>query len=727
MDEDVLGYDPPKGMEQFVNLWRSKFKLALEYRKEKFDKDAEFARKYYVGPHNFVYEGKGSIQGGEGSPVIEKPAFRMTFNKVFEFVTLFGPLLYHRNPDRTCTPRTVWRLPDELMAPPAPPPGPPMQQGMPGQPPPPAPPGAPPQQPPGPLTAQMQALPPNPMSMQQDNEDAKKRAVASLVEMILNYTPNELDLKAEMRLGIDEGLVFGRGTWWTEVYYAPGSKTKLIGSFFDSVMNFLYDPDVTRLKQAKWIARKCTCPVWELERKYGLPPGSIKGKMESTDSQAGIANGTLSKDKKQQQTADLVVYYEVWSKMGMGVRLKPTQAQNAVGDLAKATEVFGDYVYMVFCDECPYPLNVPQQYVDILSKITPDAVQAYKNPPPPQMQPDGTMGPPQLLPEIQMQVDVLHAVAPLVKWPIPFYADDEWPVTCFDPHPLFDCSWPLNHLKPAMGEQDFLDWAYSFLAGHIYNVCRDIIAVAKSAGEDIKETILKGGHMAIVELESTQKSISDLIQFLQRPQINKDLYEGIQIFEKNFEKRTGLLETMQGQTSTQSRSAQDAAGKQQMAQIRPDDMANTVEDVATTLARKEAIASRLLLTGQDVLPIVGQIGATFWDQAVRSDDVYAICREFDYRVEGGSARKPNKEKMVQDTQEGLNVIMPFVQNMAQQYGEWKPVLAILREWARARDWNIEPFLIDPAKMPPPPPPAPAPGQAGPPPQQAPPPPQPQAA
>ena len=60
--------------------------------------------------------------------------------------------------------------------------------------------------------------------------------------------------------------------------------------------------------------------------------------------------------------------------------------------------------------------------------------------------------------------------------------------------------------------------------------------------------------------------------------------------------------------------------------------------------RKEAFASRWMLEAEDVAPIVGPVGAMVWQQQIMSSDINLVVKEFDYRIEAGSIRKPNKAK-----------------------------------------------------------------------------------
>lgn len=697
-------------LQKLVSLWDTKLGLAREHKQACFAKDAKAAVDYYLGPHNFLYSKDGSASAigftynaTEDEP-FRSPLFQMTFNKVAELVQIFGPILYHRNPSRKITPRKDWKPPELLLTGPQPttnPQVPPDQSVLSSY-----------------LASLRQA---NQVKQQLQMQDALLQARASLLEDYLNYTPNELGLKEDMRLAIDEALVKGRGCLWTELYTPAGTNHRLVGSFFDSVDHLLVDPDVTRLDDAKWIARKYTMPVWELERMVGLPPGTLKKRAvaESTDAKAYVSTsgGEGNQERKQGKTADLIVCYKIWSKMGLGARLKGQTALPLGSDgtpaLGDTTESLGDYVYLVVAPNVPFPLNCPPQLTEKFfgpsgPKNFQQAAQALQMLQAGQAQPLAPGLPPSVPqppdPALEHLAQELQTLRQAFQWPIPFWADDDWPLTCIDFHPLFNQSWPLNHLKPALGEQNFLDWAYSFLAGHIRNACRDFIAIQKGASEEVKAAITQGRDLSIIEIDSINKKIDEVVQFLQHPRMNADLFPVIQAIERNFEKRTGLSELMYGQQATQDRSAAATQAKSQALQIRPDDMSERVETAATLLARKEGIAARYLIQGRDVAPILGDYAAQFWDQQVFNQDLALICREFDYRIEAGSARKPNQDRDVANTQEGLQVILPILSQWAQATGDLQPLNAFLTAWAKARDFDIEAFVLQPPPPQPPPPP-----------------------
>ena len=226
---------------------------------------------------------------------------------------------------------------------------------------------------------------------------------------------------------------------------------KMYGSFYDTVDNLQIDPDGEGLTNAKWIMKRCIHPYWHVEREYGVPEGTWQDKssIESFNAQAVVESTASEGDmnRKRGLTNDLMVYYKVFSKMGMGGRLQGI-AQNLREPLAR----LGDYCYLVICDKIDYPLNLPPPFCDILMSGDEYAIQ-------------------QAMPEIMQRV----------AWPTPFWADDAWPVTVLDFHEVPRQTWPMSHIKPAMGELKFLNWAWSFLASKVKIACRDFLAIAKSA------------------------------------------------------------------------------------------------------------------------------------------------------------------------------------------------------------------------------------------------------
>ncbi len=555
-------------------------------------------------------------------------------------VQIFGPVLYHRNPVRKVSPRRLPILPIEAM-------------GDPNDP-----------------NVQMMY---QQLAQQIQGERGIDTSRAMLLEHYLNYTPDALDLKTESRWAIDEALIKGMGLLWTELYTPPGGTMKTVGSFFDTVDNLLVDPDMESLRESKWIGRRRVQPYWEIERRFGLPEDSLKkaAGLESYNRQSEVQSHVDGDyRRKQGLTNDLMVYWEVFSKMGIGGRLSGIKQ-----DLKPILEAYGDFCWLVVADGCPYPLNIP-----------PPLIQAAFD-------------------EDQMLAQAAaQELSARLRWPTPYWADDAWPFTEVVFHHVPRRVWPMSHISPGMGELKFLNWAFSFLAGKVKTACRDFIAIAKSAGEELKDRIRTGPDYTIIEIEQIHDSIDKVVKFLQHPDFNPEIYKVIEGVTANFERRTGLTELMYGLSNNQMRSAEEAKVKGDQVAIRPDDMANKVEDAMSGLARKEALAARWHLKGQDVEPVMGQMGAQWWDSLLATSDPAEILHELEYRIEAGSAKKPNKGTEQANMQSAMQQLFPTLWSYAQMTANIGPVNSLITAWAKSIDLDPTGFLMEP----PPPPPAPEP-------------------
>jgi hypothetical protein len=285
-------------------------------------------------------------------------------------------------------------------------------------------------------------------------------------------------------------------------------------------------------------------------------------------------------------------------------------------------------------------------------------------------------------------------------------------------HPKPNSLWPISHIKPGIGELRFINFALSFLATRIGVSCETIVGVSKAADQDIKDQLLAPSEQGfkIVEIsEALGKSVNEIVSVFNMPQVNRDIWEIIAAVTDMFDKRVGLTELVYGQTRNQLRSASEAQVKQDNMSIRPDDMSNAVEDWMSACARKEAMAARWLLQARDVAPVLGPLGAEAWNMhlnAAGGDQMGSVAREFDYRIESGSARKPNKMYRQEQMQNALQVLGPVLQGLIPM-GIVDPYNALLSDWADSLDLDATPYLLPPP--PPPPPPAAAPGPDGPPP------------
>lgn len=726
-----------------VQAWLSKIEKALQHKEAKFNKIAREAVLFYAGGtalSEHMY-GPGVENNGRrgfvvGADEMPAPKFRYAMNKVAEVVQLFGPTLYHRNPARLVTPRTFKPLPAEvfaaLMAPNGlPPAGPPEPQlsilppphaapgpGLPAQGP--QQPGMPPA-PPDPMQALMMAAQQAAQQMAQQDSigNALENTRAELMSEYLNYSVQETNHKLHSRRVVNEALIKGMGCWWTEVTETPGMDLRMVGSFFDSVDNLVLDPDAEELENCKWIARRCIHPKWEVEEEYGLEPGALKSAsgLTSADSDATMDVDRTGAGKTDGKTADLVRYWKIYSKLGMGDRLAGTPPE-----LQDQFDEFGDHCYLVICPGISYPLNLPPS---VTTPPSADEVAAYQADAqnyelasaqaaamPAGFAPPG-MAPPAGEPPVDPQQEFKDGLFEAAQWPIPFWAANAWPMTPLYWHEVPNCAWPMSHVAPGLAELKFLNWCMSFLMEKVRSSCRTVIATLESLEDDVKNAIIYGPDNSVIGLKEIHgaKNINELVSFLKSPDFHKDIYEVLDRVAQDFDKRVGLSEILYGMQAVASRSATDVNVRQNNASIRLDDMAARVEDAETELARKEALAARWVLDAQDVAPVLGQQRAMLWSKLIQSADIPTVVRELDYRIEAGSIKKPNFAKLSDDANTMAQTFGPFFQQLAMT-GQVGPFNALVTAVCKAIQIDAGPFLIQPP--PPPPPPMGPPGPQGPP-------------
>lgn len=624
-------------LKPVVQTWLRVIQAGVDAKAKRFGADAAECMRFLTGPYDFFWNQMKTDRhfrrdGADSNVESWGAEICVQTNKVAEFVQLFGPSLYAKNPIRRVTPRPLPDLPPELYA----------MMGPEAQ-----------------MLFQMGMV-----------EEQKTRYLdegrAALLETYESVTPQMLDLRGNSRSVVEEALIKGMGIWWPGPYKVPGANFTMIGSFYGTVDDLIIDPDCRNRSEAKWVARRCVKPVWEVEQMFGLPPGSLagRGQFESYAQQAGAdvlhAQGQYL-GRVQGESNDLMVYWDVWSKMGCGGRLRELDPT-----LRPLLEGFGDYCWLVVAEGVPYPLNVPP---DIIA--APDGAPVAKN---------------------------------RMQWQTPFWADHNgWPFYEVAFHEVPNDPWPLAHLAPAMGELKFLNWAFGHIAAKVRTTTRDFIAVLKSAGEEIKAKVLSGSDLSLIEISEAQgKSIDQIVKFLQHPEFNGDIWKVMEAVMGEFEKRTGLTELMYGESAKQMRSGTEAQLKGDQLSVRPDDMAECVEAAMSKGARMEALACRWHLKPEDVAPVIGKVGAVWWGQLVyaTTDIQKDILFNLTYRVEAGSAKKPNKARDTDQANALMNnLFQPFL-NWGASTGDMNPVNALVRKWGKAQDIpNINDFLFLPPPMP----------------------------
>jgi hypothetical protein len=629
-------------LSPLTKAWGSKFKRAREAKKD-FQNVADQCRIFFKGSANFW---ESNAKGGCYSKFMDskmRPSVRMTMSKAFELVALFGPMLYHTNPQRHVRPRRGID-PNPAFMPPPP-------QGMPPE--------------------QMQQMQQQQMQMLEQQIASKRQldtSRAEMIEIVLNYMPTEQPyggLYEQSRLAISEALVVGRGCLWTELYNPPGSQDTLVGSFFETTDRLLIDPGATKpdLSDAYWIAREVKqVPVWKLEKEWSLAPGTLKGKNESAEALSEMSDDDKLQMRRDGAGSDLITYYKVWSKTGIGFRF---QSQNDTGlqneYLKKLDEAVGDYAFLVIVPGVEYPLNMPPERLE--GATTEDVQRAF-------------------------------------AWPVEHWRDNAWPVQVLDFYSDHKSVWPIAPLRPAIGPIVFINLMMSLLAERGVEGTKTIIGVKKESFDEVVTAMEASGTRVIVPIDGVQKSLREAMDVWQAGPVNFDVWRIIDAVAHEVERMTGLTDFLQGMQQTQDRSAATSNAKQQNMQLRPDDMSKRVESWQSRVAVAERHAMHVHVKGSDLRMLLGDFGAWVWDNHIVPMPIDAVIRETDVTIEAGSVRKPNKAREAENMQNMSQVVLPMFQQVFAQTGDPRQLNAWVKRMAKSIDLEGDDLAIQP---PPPPP------------------------
>lgn len=615
--------DKPKYyMSSLVQYWMKCIRKSSESKKG-FTETGNMCQQFFSGSVGFMWEDKFRSRYLKN---VAPPRFRVTIAKAFELVAVFGPSLFWRYPGRTIRSRDMFTPDPSLFGNPE---DPAVQQ-------------------------QIQQI-----QMQMQQEQVERDMRNKLMETYLDYSQREQPgggLKVDAQFAVTEALVKGRGVTWCETYSFPGSDKILTGNFYGSVDELYIDPDCKRpnLSDATWIARKHCDPYWKVERRFKLKPGTLQYKAREKTADAIIRNETIRKpNASAAQNGDLITWYEVFSKGGVG-----TRAKGILPDMHPAfEEVIGDFAYICVCDGVDYPLNAPPERFELAED---------------------------------------EEVLEMFDWPIPFYKDGKWPCSILDFYPNPSSAWPLAPMAMGLGELIFLNTMMSVLCERSYENSRLLIAAIKGQASDAVNKIRNGGMKEIIEINSEmERSVSDLIQVIQMPEIGFDLFRMINMVSAMFDKRTGLSELLYGMNpgGSASRTAADINVKSEMASVRPEYMRQQVEEWQSDVANLERIAAGWSIQGSDIEPLVGGIGAGLWDQLITNGDPETFVREMRCTIEANSLSKPNKTRDNENINRISQFLLPELSKHADITGDTGPINNFITDLGAAIEQDTSRWTI----------------------------------
>lgn len=635
------------------DLWTKQIDASAKSKYVHFGRVANELWKYLGEPYNKLYIEQGLHDGSGTSsdrafPDGEYPYHTARINKSFEFIALMIPYVFASVPHRLATSR-VPALPADLMA---------MLSQM------------------GPETVQRHAM---------------EKAAASLLTWWLNYLPGQTGLAAESRAALPEAFCKGRGVLWHELVSTPNGV--IPGSFYESVDGLFLDSDSERVADCSFIIRKRRMAAWKLSEIYKIPVDQIRGAGRSSlrlSADAVIAESHQSDNERDDSSyrddssdkpntaGDVVVFYEIYSRMGLGWQL-PDAPQSATerGDeeitanLIEALAETGPFVRLVIIPGMSHPLNLPRH--------------------------------------IMTGTGAVSAIVEALKWPIPFHVDQfsPWPCSMLDFYRESSNPWAISPLRAALPLQRFIDHVITYIMNRARHASRILIPVAADLQDAVKEAMESGADFSMIETDRDPEEIKKQMGFITFPDVSKDLYQALDISIGIFEQITGMNSLLSANPQHQMRSASEAQVLNAFATNRPDDYAQQVESWQSEVARKEAMMSRMYVNPAMVQKLFREEGpqggplTQLWNMLIATPDSIKASSEWAYELEAGSARRKNKQKQVADANQLIQTYLPAAMQYGFTQGDFGPANQLTAIFGEALDLPLE-RLFFPNVQPPPP-------------------------
>jgi len=429
----------------------------------------------------------------------------------------------------------------------------------------------------------------------------------------LNYSVNEYDFYSGQRKVIDESIPWGRGCSWTRRH---PRKPQVIASQFVSVRDFFVDGGARCWEDLTRQTIRLVRPRAELLEEYPEAAATIKSlpKAKRNDKDDCLIGG----EAEFSDISDCVEYFQTWSRVGL---------QRYEGG---------------------------KELTDRLMKV---GAEADNNPLAYCFTADGK---------------VIH-VGP---WEVPFYIDDEWPITPLDFYDHPDGIWPASPLSTAIGYQKAINWIITLTMGKYRFTARTLLALINNNGnglsEEEKDKVLIGNDVEAITLTlNGSQEAADITKYIQQFDWDNSWMDSaikfIELMQQLYDNATGKYAILySGQTQTQVRNASTAQMMDRNSQSRINDMRDRVVRYQSLLARKEAMAARFLLTRKDIGTVMGPGAGERWGFLINPEqtDINAFVQKF--IAEGfqrEAAMEMAQEKMTQTVD--------------------------LERWARETDYTIE--------------------------------------
>ncbi len=619
-------------IEQLTNFWLKKIREAQEKKEILFGKSARLLWSFFKKSYADIYIEQANVLETYGlNAISEMPHYKPRINKVFEYVSLYLPFVAARVPTRVVRLRKPPNMDlNEI------------------------------------LSTEARA---------QWNE---KEKAAKLLEWWLNYCALETDLDASLKSAVQEALVKGRGVVWTELVTDDNTSGErvMVTSSPDSVDNLFCDPDARTWRDVGYVIRRRVSTLYEAQLRLGLPdevaerlpgPSALTAVPEDfIIAEANRGTSLVVGDKTRP-----VVYYEVYSRVGIGHYLAPGDELDKVRG---ALDQLGRYVMLILAEGIPYPLNLRP---DMLNGTTAELSRA-------------------------------------LEWPIPIYGDplDPWPCTVLDFIPETDSPWAISPLEPGIPFQVFLDQLYGYIMERSFQSARTIIVTSRELEPMVAEKLTSSQPIEIVSVpQDVLMTLRDAIAPIDLPPVKADIWHVVQFIERAFERAVGLDPLVYGAAQRPApRSATEVEIRHQFLTSRPNEMADTVERWQSRVAAKEGIASRMFIGPTQIMPVLGETEDTsydsmaihLWQKYVVEPDPYKAAAELEFDVVSGSGRRINKQVLTDIAMNIVQHLTPIAMKIAES-GNVEPFNKLIKFLSLALDTDLSEFMLMPPQPQPVPP------------------------
>lgn len=365
-----------------------------------------------------------------------------------------------------------------------------------------------------------------------DSTDTVVLAWTRVLETYLKKSVNETKHSKEMRAWISDATLRGRGVMRTG--WDPDHE--MVTSWGIHSLDFVTDPDFTNMKDAQWIAWRVREPLWRIKRRY--PKDKTK---DLSDGRSGPQRSTeildesrIPKETDSGRTSDQLEVWVIYSKMGKGFR-----GGQAGEDEKYRRRDKEDFVRVEVVIDHSTPLEVGE-------------------------------------------------------WDIPYYEDNDWPITLVEFIELDDEPYPDSIFGQVVSSQKAIDLITTQRLHSCKNRDRTVVVYDTARlSPDGAHQLTHGTLGDAIPVESTgNQNLKDVVHVVDFGAGDLEGLNERQFHLEQMEQTTGVTPALHGgdEGGAKDRSATATQLRQGAAATRVGELKNRVHEAAEEVARKEALS-----------------------------------------------------------------------------------------------------------------------------------------